>query len=243
MLSCQTSCKLSDFGDGFSTATAIVISLNKTALERFGHSFYRARNNPWASPIRFLRPELQLSICCGCVFVSFPPLPPSLWMNFGWVLQRWFISVSWFVLRVMFFSLTTPITDTPLPGKSVSHDSPNFAFLGCALRPHCWQISQNVCVWWVFESPAERMSQVLRTQTFLNCGFRKRHPWSHFLSDFLSVVSLWLLLSWYPVTLDCDRAGNSCVIYVQSVELLGQVGRLSPVFIRSDLEAHLWACC
>lgn len=33
-----------------------------------------------------------------------------------------------------------------------------------------------------------------------------------------------LLLCWYPVPLDCDRAGNSCVIYVQSMELLGQVG-------------------
>lgn len=72
MLSCQTSCKLSDFGGGFSTATAVVISLNKTALKRFGHSFYRPRNNPQASPIRFLRPELQLSIV---VFVFLCPFP------------------------------------------------------------------------------------------------------------------------------------------------------------------------
>lgn len=33
MLSCQTRCKLSDFGVGFSTATTTVISLSKTSLE------------------------------------------------------------------------------------------------------------------------------------------------------------------------------------------------------------------
>lgn len=84
MLSCQTSCKLSDFGGGFSTATAVVISLNKTALKRFGHSFYRPRNNPQASPIRFLRPELQLSIVVVVFLCPFPLfLHPS-----GWILAE-----------------------------------------------------------------------------------------------------------------------------------------------------------
>lgn len=182
MLSCQTSCKLSDFGGGFSTATAVVISLNKTALKRFGHSFYRPRNNPQASPIRFLRPELQLSIVVVVFLCPFPPLPPSLWMNFGWVLQRWFISVSWFVLRVMFFPPLLLSLILLFQKSQCLVTVQILPFLGGELRPHCWQISQNVCVWWVFESPAERMSQVLRTQTFHLYG--KFELWLQKMSSF-----------------------------------------------------------